>query len=84
MWIRLNGKQLQIVAPCGCVQAFQVSPEFNMEGGEWGSRCWLPSCQYNSFDLATVAQRATAWLRKARPYEPDLAMVSASSFDLGA
>ena len=83
MWILLNGQRMEIVAPCGCVQAFRLTPEFEIQGSELVSRCWQTSCQQNSFELLTVAQRATNWLRKAQPYEPDLATVSASSYDLG-
>ena len=83
MWIRLRGQEMEIVAPCGCLQSFRVTPEFEIDGSALPSRCGKVSCDYNYRELLTVAQRVMACLRKAQPYEPDLATVSASSYDLG-
>ena len=83
MWIRLGGNRMDIAAPCGCLQTFYLAPEFEIERSALASRCGKDSCEYNYGDLLGVAHRVVACLRKARPYHPDLAAVSASSYDLG-
>ena len=82
MWIRLSDKRMEIAAPCGCLQTFFVTPEFDIERTALASRCRKDSCEYNYAELLVVALRVTACLRKAKPYQPEMAAVSASSYDM--
>ena len=82
MWIRWNNQRLEMAAPCGCRQAFRLTPAWEIERGSLAGRCGKESCEYNYLDLLRVARRVAACLRKAQVYKPDLAAVSASSYDL--
>ena len=82
MWIRLSGNRMEIAAPCGCLQAFLVTPEFEIERSALASRCGKTSCEYNYVDLLAVGCRVTACLRQAQQDPLALATVAAASGDL--
>ena len=82
MWVRWNNQRLELAAPCGCLQAFRLTPEWEIERGALARRCGKDSCEYNYLDLLRMARRVAACLRKAKPYQPDLTAVSATSYDL--
>lgn len=82
MWIRWNNQRLEIAAPCGCLQAFRLTPEWEIARESLPGRCGKDSCQYNYLDLLRMARQVAACLHKAQAYQPDLAAVSTSSYDL--
>ena len=82
MWIRLSGNRMEIAAPCGCLQAFFVTPEFEIERSALASRCGKTSCEYNYVDLLAVGCRVTTCMRQAKQDPFPLATVSAASGDL--
>ena len=82
MWIRLSGNRMEIAAPCGCLQAFLVTPEFEIERSALASLCGKTSCEYNYVDLLAVGCRVTAFMRQAKQDPFPLATVSAASGDL--
>lgn len=65
-WTTLTQDRMEVSAPCGCIQAFFVTPQFEIYRAALVSRCSnKPSvfCEYNYVQLLSVALRLAACLK---------------------
>jgi hypothetical protein len=75
VWTKLSQKRMEIAAPCGCVQAFEINPQLEICRTALVSSCRNGGsglCEYNFVQLLAVALRLTAFLGRAGAYEGKL------------
>jgi hypothetical protein len=71
VWTKLSEERMELKAPCGCVQAFYITPQFEIYRSAVVSRCGSRLCEYRYVQLLSVALRLAACLRNERIWQSD-------------